>query len=93
MEVKIQPDTLDILSGSVKTSNVMGAALIDLQTGLMPEWQQNIKRLIDISVALFGTILLFPLMLYAALRVKFSSNGSIFFAGANRVQGQAFQHV
>jgi len=80
VEVKIQPDTLDILSGSVKTSNVMGAALIDLQTGLMPEWQQNIKRLIDISVALFGTILLFPLMLYAALRVKFSSNGSIFFS-------------
>ncbi|MEI9908800.1 MAG: hypothetical protein WDO71_03490 [Bacteroidota bacterium] len=41
VEIKIQPSTLDILSGSVKTSSVMGAALIDLKTGLMPDWQQN----------------------------------------------------
>lgn len=80
VEIKIQPNTLDILSGSVKTSNVMGAALIDLQTGLMPEWQQNIKRLIDVVVSLFGSILLSPLMLYAALMVKFSSKGAIFFS-------------
>jgi polysaccharide biosynthesis protein PslA len=79
VEIKIQPNTLDILSGSVKTSSVMGAALIDLQTGLMPEWQQNIKRLVDITVILFSAVLLSPLMLYAALRVKFSSKGSIFF--------------
>lgn len=79
VEIKIQPDTLDILSGSVKTSNVMGAALIDLQTGLMPEWQQNIKRLIDIVVSLLSAILLSPLMLYAALRVKLSSPGPILY--------------
>jgi len=80
VEIKIQPSNLDILSGSVKTSNVMGAALIDLQTGLMPEWQQNIKRVIDFSVAFFGMLLLSPLMLYAAIKVKLSSNGSIFFS-------------
>jgi exopolysaccharide biosynthesis polyprenyl glycosylphosphotransferase len=80
VEIKIQPNTLDILSGSVKTSSVMGAALIDLQTGLMPEWQQNIKRLVDITVAFFGIILLSPLMLYAAIRVKMSSKGPVFFS-------------
>jgi exopolysaccharide biosynthesis polyprenyl glycosylphosphotransferase len=81
VEVKIQPNTLDILSGSVKTSNVMGGvALIDLQTGLMPEWQQNIKRLIDILVALFGGILLLPLMIYAAIKVKLSSKGPVFYS-------------
>jgi polysaccharide biosynthesis protein PslA len=79
VEIKIQPNTLDILAGSVKTNSVMGAALIDLQTGLMPEWQQNIKRLIDISVALFGSLLLLPLMIYAALRLKLSSKGPVFF--------------
>lgn len=80
VEIKILPDTLDILSGSVKTSNVMGAPLIDLQTGLMPQWQQNIKRLVDVGVAFFGSILLSPLMLYAALRVKFTSKGPVIFA-------------
>lgn len=80
VEIKIQPDTLDILSGSVKTSNVLGAPLIDLKTGLMSDWQQNIKRLIDVIVSLCGLILLSPLMLYIALRVKFSSPGSIIFS-------------
>jgi exopolysaccharide biosynthesis polyprenyl glycosylphosphotransferase len=80
VEIKIQPNTLDILSGSVKTNNVLGAALIDLHTGLMPEWQQNIKRLLDVVIALFGLIILSPLMFYVALRVKFSSKGPIFFS-------------
>lgn len=80
VEVKIEPNLMDILSGSVKTSNVMGAALIDLHTGLMPEWQQNVKRLIDISVSLFAGILLLPLMFFAALRVKLSSPGPVFYS-------------
>jgi len=80
VEVKILPDTLDILSGSIRTSNVMGALLIDLRTALMPEWQQNIKRLIDVAVAVFGSIILSPLLLYVVLRVKFSSKGSILYS-------------
>lgn len=78
MEVKIQPSTLDILSGSVKTMSVMGAALIDLQTGLMQQWEQNIKRLIDVLASLISLILLSPFLLYLALRVKLSSAGPIF---------------
>jgi hypothetical protein len=78
--IKMVPDSLDILSGSVKTSNVFGAVLSDIQTGLIPDWQQNIKRLIDVVVAVFGMILLSPLLLYAAIKVKFSSKGSIIFS-------------
>jgi polysaccharide biosynthesis protein PslA len=80
VEIKIQPSTLDILSGSVKTSSVMGAALIDLKTGLMPDWQQNIKRLLDVVVALLSLVILSPLLLFAALKVKFSSQGNIFYS-------------
>jgi exopolysaccharide biosynthesis polyprenyl glycosylphosphotransferase len=80
VEIKIQPNILDILSGSVKTSNVLGAPLIDLKTGLMPEWQQNVKRLMDIIISLIGLVLLSPLFLYVALRVKFSSGGPIIFS-------------
>lgn len=79
VEIKIQPNTLDILSGSVKTSNVMGAALIDLKTGLMPDWQQHIKKVVDISFALIAAVFLLPLMLYVAIRVKLSSKGPILF--------------
>lgn len=79
VEIKIKPDTLDILSGSVKTINVMGAPLIDLQTGLMPEWQQSIKKLIDIGAALLGIIVFSPLMLFAAIRVRLSSPGPVLY--------------
>jgi exopolysaccharide biosynthesis polyprenyl glycosylphosphotransferase len=80
VEVKIQPNTLDILAGSVKTSSVMGAALIDLHTGLMQDWQQNIKRVIDLTAAFAGLIILSPLMLFTAIRVRLSSRGPVFFS-------------
>ena len=79
VEIKIQPNTIDILSGSVKASNVLGAVLIDIKTGLMVEWQQNVKRFLDLIIALLAFILLLPLMLYIALRVRLSSQGPIFF--------------
>jgi polysaccharide biosynthesis protein PslA len=79
VEIKIPPDTLDILSGSVKTNSVLGAALIELNTGLIPEWQQHIKRMLDVSVSLVGLILLLPVLLYVAFRVRLSSPGPVFF--------------
>ena len=79
VEIKILPDTLDILSGSVKTSNVFGAVLIDLNTGLMPDWQQNIKQVLDILIAVICLIILSPLLIYAAIRVRLSSNGPVIF--------------
>lgn len=78
--VKIQASTLDILSGSVKVNNVFGAVLVDLHTGLMEEWQQNIKRVIDIAISFISLIILSPLLLYIAIRVRFSSKGTIIFS-------------
>lgn len=80
VEIKIQPNTLDIFSGSVKPSNVLGVALIDLKMGLMPDWQQNIKRLLDILISITGAIILSPLILLIAIRVKLSSKGPIIYS-------------
>ena len=80
VEIKIQPDDLDIISGSVKSNNVLGAVLIDLKTGLLPEWQQNIKRLLDIIISLLAILLLSPLIIYTAIRVKISSKGPVIFS-------------
>ncbi|HEY4064642.1 MAG TPA: sugar transferase [Puia sp.] len=79
VEIKIIPSTLDILSGSVRTSNVMGAVLSDIRTSLIPEWQQNIKRLIDVLVSIAGLILFSPLLLYSAIRVRLSSTGPVIY--------------
>ena len=80
VEIKIVPNTLDILSGSVKLTNVFGAVLSDIRTGLMPQWQQNIKQVIDILVAAVGFIILSPFFLYVMIRVKLSSPGPIIYS-------------
>ncbi|MBN8851428.1 MAG: hypothetical protein BGO55_09000 [Sphingobacteriales bacterium 50-39] len=79
VDIKIIPNTLDILSGSVRTSNVMGAILSDIHTSLIPEWQQNIKRTIDVLTSVLGLLFFSPLILYTILRVRLSSPGPIFY--------------
>lgn len=76
---RIIPDMYDILLGTVKMSHVFGAVLIDIQQNLMPRWQRILKRMIDVGASLAMLILLAPLYCYIALRVRFSSNGPIFY--------------
>ena len=78
--VKIQPSILDILAGSVKTSNVLGAPLIDLHMGLIPQWQQNIKRVLDVVAAFLSLVFLSPLLFIVAMRVRSSSRGAVLFS-------------
>ena len=79
VNIKITPDDVDIITGAVQATNVLGTPLIDVHSGILPSWQKNIKRLMDISIALIGLIILSPLLLYTALRTLFSSAGSIIF--------------
>ncbi|MBN8700634.1 MAG: sugar transferase [Chitinophagales bacterium] len=79
VNIKITPDKVDIISGAVKTNNVLSIPLIDLHSGLLPLWQQNVKRLLDILVSVLGMILLSPLFLYIAVRVKRSSPGPLLY--------------
>ncbi|MEO5649673.1 MAG: sugar transferase [Ginsengibacter sp.] len=80
VNVKMMPGKVDILSGSVRTTNVMGTPLIEIHTGLMNAWQQNIKRQVDIILSASGLLILSPLILYTAIRTKLSSKGSIFYS-------------
>ncbi|WP_026752248.1 sugar transferase [Sediminibacterium sp. C3] len=75
IDIKLVPDTIDILAGSVKTSNILGALLMDIQTATMSPEEQHIKRMIDILAAIFGLIILSPFILYITIRTLLSSPG------------------
>ena len=77
--VKIIPEMQDILLGTVKMTSIFGTPLIEIKAGLMPAWQQSIKRLIDIFVSIFCLILLSPVFLITALVVKLTSKGPVFY--------------
>ncbi|TVR41483.1 MAG: sugar transferase [Bacteroidia bacterium] len=77
--VKIIPEMHDILLGSVKMTSIFGTPLIQIQSGLMPAWQQSIKRFIDILVSIVCLILLSPVFLITAIIVKLTSRGPVFY--------------
>ncbi|MBS1645287.1 MAG: sugar transferase [Bacteroidetes bacterium] len=77
--VKILPDLYDIVSGSVKTSNVYDVGLIHIYPDLMADWQRVCKRVIDVIVSAAAMIVLSPLYLFAAIKVKNSSPGPVFY--------------
>ena len=77
--VKVLPDLYDIISGSVKTSNVYDAVLIHIYPELMPDWQRVCKRTIDILASLMALFIYSPIFLFAAIKVKLSSPGAIIY--------------
>lgn len=80
--IKIIPDMYDIMLGSVKMQNIISEPLIEIYPEIMPIWQQNTKRFLDISLSFIAIVFLAPLMLFTALRVRLSSQGPIFFKQA-----------
>lgn len=77
--IKAIPDLLDILSGSVKMSSLFGVPLIELSHELMPAWQENLKRLIDVVISTLVLIILSPLYVFLSVGVKLSSKGPILY--------------
>jgi exopolysaccharide biosynthesis polyprenyl glycosylphosphotransferase len=78
--IKIIPDMQDYLMGMVKMSSIWEFPLIQISQDLMPPWQQSMKRLIDIIAALIALTLLFPVFLFVAIGVKFSSKGPVIYS-------------
>lgn len=92
--IRIIPDVYDILSGQVKMNSISDTALITINQQVMPDWQQAVKRFIDVSVSLFVLISFSWLYLLLIILVKASSKGPVFFK-QERIgkDGQAFNII
>lgn len=77
--LKILPDLYDILSGSVKTSNVFDPIFVTIQPELMADWQKSTKRAFDFCASLAAILLLSPVYLLCAFMVKIGSKGPVFY--------------
>ncbi len=73
------PDLYDFLSGMVKTNTIYGSPLIKISNGLMPGWQENTKRLLDVTLSLIASIIFFPVFVVLAVIIKITSKGPIFY--------------
>lgn len=77
--IKIIPDVYDILSGQVKMNSISEEALIIINKQVMPDWEQSVKRFIDVTASLFVLVLFSWVYIILMILVKFDSEGSIFF--------------
>lgn len=73
------PDLYDFLSGMVKTNAIYGSPLIKISNGLMPGWQENTKRLLDVLFSLIAAILFLPVFIVLAIIIKISSKGPVLY--------------
>ncbi|MCX6251249.1 MAG: sugar transferase [Bacteroidetes bacterium] len=78
--IKIIPVMQDILVGSVKTTSIFHAPLIQIFPDLMPDWQMSLKRILDIVVSIICLIILSPVMLITGIGVMLTSSGPIIFS-------------
>jgi exopolysaccharide biosynthesis polyprenyl glycosylphosphotransferase len=92
--IKIIPDIYDILSGSVRMSNILGAILIEVNTEVMPFWQKSVKRIFDIVFSLLVLIIGFPIYLGIGLGVWLTTKGPMFFRQERiGLDGKVFQII
>lgn len=77
--IKVLPDLYDIISGSVRINNVYAPVLISIHPELLPDWQKVCKRVMDILLSSLAILLLFPVYLFAAIKVRLSSPGPIIY--------------
>lgn len=73
------PDLYDFLSGTVKIKAIFSSPLIKISNGLMPAWQANAKRLIDITFSALAMIILSPAYLILAIAIKSTSKGPVIY--------------
>lgn len=79
IKIKITANMFDLLSGSVKMTNIFGALLIEVNDEIMPHWQFVIKRLMDIVASIIAMLILLPVYIVMGIMVKTSSKGPVFF--------------
>lgn len=80
VRIKAIPSLYDMLMGSANISNIFGVPLMRISRDLMPAWEENLKRIIDVVFSLLALVLLAPLYVFLAIGVMMSSKGPVIYS-------------
>ncbi|HON18415.1 MAG TPA: sugar transferase [Salinivirgaceae bacterium] len=80
VKIKLIPDIYNILTGRSVISGLYDAPLLEINKDLLPVWQENTKRFMDIVGAILFMTIGLPLYIFAAIGVKLSSPGPIIYS-------------
>lgn len=79
VDFKILPSLTDIISGHVKSCQVLGFPLMNLFPEIQTPLQRLIKRVFDILISITILICALPVMIACAIIIKLESPGEIIF--------------
>ncbi len=70
------PSLRDVITGHLKTHQIFGIPLMVLLVDHMPAWQAQVKRILDIFVAVTLLIVSAPILAVVALVIRLTSEGA-----------------
>lgn len=79
LPIMLEAKEYEMLTSRIRLSDIYGAPFVDVSVLSLSDTEENIKRFCDIILSAIALIVLSPLMLYVAIRVRLSSKGSIIF--------------
>lgn len=79
IEISFTPGIYEILIGGVRMKELGLSPLVSITSSPMSDWETCVKRFFDITVSLVSLIVLLPLFLFFAIRIKINSPGPVFF--------------
>lgn len=79
VNLKIMPDTYEIVSGLAKTNQLYGVPFIEVMPEIMPYGSKLFKRVIDVIISALILIILSPVLIIVVAAIKFSSKGPVFY--------------
>jgi exopolysaccharide biosynthesis polyprenyl glycosylphosphotransferase len=79
VELLLAPQTIDFFAGNVKTSNLFGVPLVNLTRHGMGTTTLAVKRALDVVLSAFALVVLAPLFVVLALKIRWDSQGPVFY--------------
>lgn len=79
VNLKIMPDTYEIVSGLAKTNQLYGVPFIEVMPEIMPYGSKLFKRVLDVFISGLLLVLLSPLLIIVVVLIKATSKGPIFY--------------
>ena len=77
--IHLVPDVLGLTTAGVETQDLDGTLLLHMRWNLARTWSRLVKRSFDVVGAMLAGVLLFPLVLLAAVAVRYDTGGPAFF--------------
>jgi exopolysaccharide biosynthesis polyprenyl glycosylphosphotransferase len=79
VNLKILPDTYEIVSGLAKTNQIYGIPLIEVMPEIMPYGSKLFKRVLDVAISGLFLLILSPWLLLTIVLIKLTSEGPILY--------------